>query len=251
MYSPEDLPPHLVHFRFSENGTFTVSPEAHPHTLQVRPSRVNLTGVIDTDDIALTCKTGLPFVGRRQTRTLFKFDVELNFYSREQSHEAGLSVFLTQHQYIDMGISPSNNSEHATHDFVFRIVEIGAYPYGPATTTSPDRDLTLRLPVPTAWVESGSITLQIHAANETDFVFTAFPAENPNNRQIVGYAPATVVGVGHREGQFLGTLLGVYATCHGAESEGTTCPNGSNAYFSNWRYEGVAQPITKNELVII
>jgi len=65
----------------------------------------------------------------------------------------------------------------------------------------------------------------------------------------------TVLGTGSAEllsggsGSFVGTLLGVYATCNGAGS-GLDCPSGTpNAYFQRWRYTGAAQYISATQTV--
>ncbi|GAB7363523.1 hypothetical protein MBLNU230_g3792t1 [Neophaeotheca triangularis] len=235
------LPPQLVHFRYPEEGTFTVAPEEHPESLRIRPARVNLTGVVNTDDASVTGARVSPF---RPT---------------QPCQEAGITAFLTQHQHTDLGIVLSNSTTHeqAHYDFLLRQTSLaessydGSDPTRLARSRIPTSDTTTRIPMPQNWAQTDQpITLELYSANETHYAFSAWPSGNANARQLLGYVPVTVTSVSDRVGQFLGTLLGFYATCNGAGDAGETrCPGGGEAYFEAWRYQGVAQRISDEELV--
>ena len=70
-----------------------MSPEGHPNTLQLKPSKFNLTGL----DGNTGPKTGgQTFIGRRQTHSLFTYNVTIDFSPKVAEEEAGISLFLTQ-----------------------------------------------------------------------------------------------------------------------------------------------------------
>ena len=88
----------------------------------------------------------------------------------------------------------------------------------------------------------------IHIANDTHYVVSNWPAENCNDKLIIGYASALVVSGG--SSPLTGTRLGAYATCNGAGSVNpTNCLNATDAYVSGLRYNGAAQEIAANEYV--
>nr|OQO22464.1 hypothetical protein B0A51_11606 [Rachicladosporium sp. CCFEE 5018] len=241
------IPRNLLFWRFPEDGKFTVSPRGHRNTLQISPSRANLTGMPLSTDKSLTGKTGLSFISRRQTHTLFSFSVDLTFNPSQPYQEAGISSFLTQLNHIDLGISRSNASSGYGHhsspsglEFRFRIETAG-------TINSTIPSSTTITPVPAAW-SHGPIRLSVGTANATHFLFSAAPASNPNTRIVLGYASALVVSGG--SGPFTGNLLGAYATCTGAGGNSTGCPSGGEAYVGRWRYTGWAQQVDKGEWAV-
>ena len=82
-----------------------------------------------------------------------------------------------------------------------------------------------------------------------EYTFAAMlPASGgAGTRVVLGTASAELLSGG--SGSFVGTLLGVYATCNGA-GEGLDCPACTpNAYFRRWRYVGDAQYISATEVV--
>lgn len=89
-------------------------------------------------------------------------------------------------------------------------------------------------PVPEAWVGE-TLTMQIKAFNLTHYSFAAGPASSQSMMQTIAYSPAAPVSYG-----FTGTLLGVYCTTNGRN--GTT-DGSTEAYFSDWTYEGQGQII--------
>lgn len=90
----------VVHWRIPRGESFTISPRGHPNTLRILPSRVNLT----SDAGYQPTEEGLAFLARKQTSTKFRFSVDLVFEPGTGSGEAGVSVFLTQLQHIDLSV---------------------------------------------------------------------------------------------------------------------------------------------------
>lgn len=235
------IPKHFLFWRFPDYSSFVISPRGHPYTLQIQPSRANLTGIPQSNDTAVTGKLGLSFIGRRQTHTLFSYGVDLSFSPRESFQEAGVSVFLTQFNHIDLGIAKSTSG--GSDDLELRLrVET----FGTINTTIPSSTQVTRLAP--SWSHADAIRLQIHTANTTHYAFTAFPADNSNDKILAGYVSARVVSGG--SGPFTGTILGAYATCHGAGETGQkNCPKGGQALFGRWRYSGAAQKVDFGDFV--
>ncbi|KAK4547115.1 hypothetical protein LTR36_001336 [Oleoguttula mirabilis] len=241
------IAPHFLFWRYPENNTFIVSPEGHPDALQIRPAPANLTGIPQSNETSISGHLGLPLIARRQTHTLFSFSVDLSFSPRQSDQEAGISVFLTQLNHIDLGIARSaaanlsGNGSESSLEFRLRTETT-------RTVNSTIPASTQVTPLPVSWSQSGAIRLQIHTANDTHYAFSAFPANNANAKIILGYFSAIVVSGG--SGEFTGALLGAYATCNGAGASGQTrCPSGGDAYFSRWRYTGVAQEVDFDQYV--
>lgn len=235
------IPSHFLFWRFPDYKNFAVSPRGHPYTLQIQPSRSNLTGIPQSNDTAVTGKLGLSFIGRRQTHTLFSYSVDLSFSPQQSYQEAGVSVFLTQFNHIDLGIAKSASA--GSHNLELRLRTESS-----GTINSTIASSTQITPLPSFWSHARTIRLQIHTANPTHYAFTAFPAGNPNAKVIAGYVSARVVSGG--SGPFTGTILGAYATCHGAGSSGQKrCPRGGEASFGRWRYRGAAQEIDFGDFV--
>lgn len=226
------VPRHFVYWRVPREDSFSVTADG----LEVVPTRNNLTGVLGPDETdELSGRRGLAFVGRRQTHSLFTFSVDLTFNPQEVEQEAGVTVFLTQLDHVDLGVVllPSETEAGAELSFRFR---------AEATGTSPDTQIT---PVPESWLE-GPIRLQIRAVDATHYELSAAPASDPDEEIVVGTASAEVVSGG--TGTFVGSLVGVYATCNGEGSD-EVCPDGGNAVFNRWRYNGEAQYISATESI--
>ncbi|KAI1428572.1 glycoside hydrolase family 43 protein [Xylaria sp. FL1777] len=233
-----EIPRNLVYWRVPRQGAFSTTERG----LQIIPSRNNLTGTpFSQQTPELTGQDGLSFVGRRQTHTLFSFSVDLSFSPTSVGQEAGVAVFLTQVNHIDLGVvllappkSPSGrDSGKSQLAFRFRAEGTGVPP-APRI-----------VPVPAAWAD-GKIRLLIQTLNSTHYSLAAMSAGNPKAELVIGTASAGLVSGGN--GSFVGSLVGAYATCNGAGS-GFTCPEGGNAYFSRWRYTGEAQYISATESV--
>lgn len=222
------IPPNLMFWRVPRNGTFSVTENG----LQIVPSRNNLTGTpFSTRTPELSGQQGLAFIGRRQTDTLFTFSVDLTFSPTSVGQEAGVTVFLTQVNHIDLGVvlldkkGAQGNKELSLK---FKAEGTGASP------------TSKTIAVPSGW-PTGPIRLQIKTANATHYSLSASPAGDPKSSVLVGTASGALLSGGN--GSFVGSLVGAYATCNGAGS-GVNCPGGGNAYFKRWRYEGEAQFVT-------
>ncbi|KAF2842605.1 glycoside hydrolase family 43 protein [Patellaria atrata CBS 101060] len=208
------IPSHFLYWRLPIESSYTVSPQEHPRSLRVRPSKLNLTAY----DGNYAGAGGQSFIGRRQTDTLFTWSVDMDFSPNVRDEEAGMSVFLTMNHHIRLGVVllPSDNSTSLTPHFRFHAI---SYIPTPPTTT---------YPVPAAWVDK-KLHLEIKAFNLTHYSFSAGPASSMSEMRTIAYAGADIVSWG-----FTGALLGVYATSNGGN--GTT-----PAYFENWRYQGQGQ----------
>lgn len=231
------IPPHFYFDRYPIMENYAVSSDAHPNTLRITPSRANLTGVLTQPlDPVLSGQNGISFLGRVQEHTIFSFSVDLDFDPREEEQEAGVTAFLTQLNHIRLGItrSPKEHRDHGSElRFRLRVETTGT------TTNNTLPSYTESTQIPSAW-SNGPIRLQIQSSNSTHFIFSAAPASDANASVMLGQVSAFAVSGG--SGPFVGNVLGVYATCNGA-GHGERCPEGGEAYFSNWRYSGAAQQI--------
>tara|TARA_R110002003_G_scaffold140_13_gene12828 strand:- start:7378 stop:9108 length:1731 start_codon:yes stop_codon:yes gene_type:complete len=229
------IPNNLVHWRVPAEGAFQITKKG----LAVTPSRNNLTG-IPFGDVALSGQRGLSFIGRRQTDTLFKYSVDLVSRPQSADHEAGVTIFLTQVNHIDLGIVylQDLNATNSAGRLYFRFrVESQNVP-----VDVPEEKI---VPVPAGW-KSSPIRLEIKTLNNVTYELSAMPAEDPRKAMKIGSASAALVSGGN--GTFVGSLVGAYATCNGA-GEGVDCPGDEVAIFKRWRYEGLGQQIAADEVV--
>lgn len=189
------IPGHFVHWRFPPRHAFKVSPadSGHPHALVLTPSVYNLTGNASMGD-----EDGITFVGRRQMDTLFTYSVDMAFSLGTVHEEAGVTLFLTPAQHIDLGIIllqslSSSSSNEMELGLRFRVQGRGNHkgPLPPART----------IPVSKNWTQP--IKLQIQAANATHYVFSASNLAN-NESVVFGHAPSTILsgGTGPYVGEF-------------------------------------------------
>ncbi|KAK9422274.1 putative Glycoside hydrolase family 43 protein [Seiridium unicorne] len=228
------IPRNLVYWRVPREGAFTVTDQG----LQIVPSRGNLTGTPE-----LTGQDGLAFIGRRQTDTLFDFSVDLLFAPQVIGQEAGVTVFLTQLNHIDLGLvllKPESGEPQLTLRFQTEA------PWKDNPPVPGDGPSPVLIPVPSTWPTDEAVTLKVQTANSTHYRLTANPSDNPNAQILVGTASAELLSGGN--GTFVGSLVGAYATCNGA-GDGLDCPEGGNAYVRSWRYTGTGQYVSATELV--
>ncbi|RAH69225.1 uncharacterized protein BO66DRAFT_453195 [Aspergillus aculeatinus CBS 121060] len=216
---------------------YAVSPPERPNVLRLAASRANLTG-----DEGFRATDGLTFVARRQTHSLFRFEVDvmLGFATgSEQEDEVGVTAFLNQGQHVDFG--------------VFYGVEAGAAAKGNATglylrlrtTVSGKTGFAGHVPetvvvkVPDSWDRGDSVRLAIHTVNTTHFAFSASQKGKSNEGLVLGMVNTTVIS---GDGAGTGALLGVYATTNGGL-------HAMEAYISRWGYFGEAQEIDYGEFI--
>ncbi|KEY71198.1 hypothetical protein S7711_02309 [Stachybotrys chartarum IBT 7711] len=219
------LPKHFVYWRVPRPGTFTTTDAG----LEILPSRNNLTGIpFETDDITLSGQRGLAFIGRRQTHTLFDFSVDVSLPPADIELEAGITVFLTQFNHIDISIvsAPSNGS------LSLRFHAIGTGTPPPAET----------MPVPSAWAGQ---PIRLHISADTPESYRL--AASSGDGELLEVATASSALVSGGSGSFVGSLLGTWATCNGAGT-GEECPGEARAAFQRWRYTPVGQFIEETRL---
>lgn len=231
-------PKHWVNFR-SKGDFYEISPKGHLNTLKISPSITNLTGFPDSYDVL---KYKMAFVARRQEHTIFDYTVDIDFAPKLIDEEAGITLFLTQKQHMDIGIVNLSESgkgcggkgpkQRLAPHLRFRVEKSGK-PDGNATAT-------VVVPVPQTWRNCGPIRLHIKAINDHTYVFGASPSKKPSDYIELARADASVVTGGG--GIFLGTLVGAYSTSNGGDGK-------TPAYFSRWRYTPVAQQIDFDEFV--
>ncbi|KAL3462027.1 concanavalin A-like lectin/glucanase domain-containing protein [Aspergillus heterothallicus] len=218
------IPSHLVYWRYPDPSSFQVSPRHdHPNSLRIRPSVYNITG-----NSSFTPEDSLSLIMRRQSHTLFTFNVDLAYNPKVIGEEAGLTLFLTQFQHIDLGVTRVSSRQNKKGELSLRFRVEGR---GNENGTLPE---TKVIPVPRSWQSDSSIELQIQAVSETSYCFSAASSRNRSDRLSLGCAPATILSGG--TGAMTGTLVGTYATSNGVIGN-------TNAYFSRWRYSGHGQGI--------
>ncbi|KAJ0346621.1 hypothetical protein COL154_013433 [Colletotrichum chrysophilum] len=224
-----DIPRHFVFWRPPKESLFAISPDGHPNTLEISPSPVNLSGTPDFNPQ----EDGLGFIARKQSATLFNYTVDVDFKPEVEEEEAGVTVFLTQVQHIDLGIVnlPGCSNTTLIPHFRFRVEASGK-----PNITVPEEVV---LPVPKAW-RSDPVRLFASAVSDSEYVFGAAPISKPEEYVQIGSASGLIVSGG--SGPFTGTIVGAYATNNGGEGK-------TPAYFSRWRYTQVAQKIDNDEVV--
>ncbi|KAK6956803.1 hypothetical protein Daesc_002083 [Daldinia eschscholtzii] len=169
------LPAHFTHWRFPISESYTISPQGHPNTLRLSPSKLNLTALNGN----YAGPSGQTFVGRRQQDTLFTYSVNVDFSPKSLEEEAGVSVFLTQNHHLDLGIvmlpaksstatfagkGPSTNSSGLIPHLRYRGIS-----YIPV----PD---DVVIPIPETWSDR-ELRLEIKAHNMTHYSLSAGPAD--------------------------------------------------------------------------
>jgi beta-xylosidase len=211
------IPRNLVHWRVPRDNAFAVTQKG----LQVALGRNNVAG---SPGGAKPAAKAISFIGRRQTDSTFKFSVDLDFAPNTAKQEAGVTAFLTQAASIQMGIF----FENQTLSFRFNSTE----------------SLEKKTAVPASWTGK-PIRLQIEMCAPSEYTFSASLASDETIKMDIGKASAAQLSGG--TGSFVGTLIGIYATCNGAGSD-LDCPaDAPKAYFKRWRYAGVSEYISATE----
>jgi hypothetical protein len=230
------LPLNFMHWRYPANGSFVVSAAGHPNALRVLPSRANLTGIQESADPDLNGQSGIAFVGRRQTDSLFKFEVDVSFCPDQAGYEAGATMFFTQWQHLDIGIVSDQTADESS-DAHFKIVLRATN----ATSTE------ISKPVPVSWSvhRDESIRLTIQAVNTTHYRFSAAAVADLNSVLLLGDLSSALVSStwGDSQGAGSAVLVGIYATTNGAVLHEKNATEDQHAYFSRWRYTGRGQEV--------
>jgi hypothetical protein len=152
----------------------------------------------------------------------------LEFEPTAEGQEAGVTAFLTQNSNIQLGVVLAGG------ELMFRFNVSGE---------------VKESAVPEGWAGEG-VRLEIDmvdSPHEYEFAASSLRKGGKKERVVVGTASAELLSGG--SGSFVGTRLGVYATCKGA-GEGLDCPEGTpDAYFTKWTYTGEGQYISETEVV--
>ncbi|RDW68897.1 uncharacterized protein DSM5745_08657 [Aspergillus mulundensis] len=222
-FSPgSEIPRNLVYWRFPDESSYVVSPRGHPHTLRLTPSVYGPSYNPDSVTDPIT------FVARRQTDTLFRFSVDLEFEPTSPGTEAGISLFLTQEQHVDLSIVGVAASR------VLQLNTIGKGNYNGSLTN-------VTTEVPRGWRDQ-KVTLSVEAVDDETYEFSASLASRPRKKIHVGSVDARVLS--GDTGRFTGTLVGVYASRAGKGGKSK-----DYAYFSDWKYEGLGQKVDWDVIV--
>ncbi|KAL3471160.1 glycosyl hydrolase [Aspergillus californicus] len=227
-----DIPGHLVYWRLPDESSYAVSPKGHPHTLRLTPSTFgpSFNASSQTDPVT--------FLARRQTDTLYTFSVDLEFNPSSAYVEAGISLFLTQQQHVDLSIAEIPGPRLG----VSRVVQLKTY--GQGNYDGPLSNVTLE--VPRTWGDN-KLSLTLQSIDDTTYTFSAALASQPRKKIEVGTADARLLS--GDTGRFTGTLVGVYSSRDGHRQTSTGGKGDDFAYFSNWRYEGHGQKVDYDLIV--
>lgn len=186
------IPKQLLFWRPPKTSLFAISPPGHPNSLRIFPSRVNLTA----DTVYKPADDGLGFIARKQTATTFDYSVDLSFQPTQADEEAGVSVFLTQMQHIDLSIiNIGANGSLAPH-LRWRVEAVGKPNY-----TAPEANI---VPLPRSW-RAQPVRLSIEATEDSQYTFSAAPVSKLKEAIAMGTASAEIVSGG--SGPFTGEFL--------------------------------------------
>ncbi|KAJ4345606.1 uncharacterized protein N0V89_011739 [Didymosphaeria variabile] len=249
-------PPHFLHWRIPHQKNYKVSPQGHNNTLALRSSMLNLTG-FDGDS---SLGRGQTFVSRRQSHTLFKFSVEVDWkgYLTRDSEEAGITIFQDQSQHFNIGVVLLSSTEpkNQTSGTIYPLPENEFGPIPELTRAIPDAEpkpyirfggiseSSFRRKNATRWVEEltelpeewtdSKLKFQIEAINTTHYSFSAGAAGSSGvDLRVFGYTRGELMVP-----VYSGTTVGAYATSNGRYGEGAF-----ETYISKWRYAGIKQVI--------
>lgn len=213
--------------------------------MQIIPTRSNLTGA-GQERVELTGQHGIAFIGRPQTHTSFEFSVDLLFRPQAVQEEAGVSIFLTQDDHIDLGVAFLDDVAYTNYTNYHPPRRAG----GPRMyfrfqiQSNANNTVSRLIPVPEDW-DKYAIRLDITASNTT-YAFYASSVLGMDRRIQVGQAPARTVSGG--SGSFVGSIIGGFATCNGA-GNADSCPHEDIAYVQTWKYVGLGQQISSTDFV--
>ncbi|KAL5342182.1 glycosyl hydrolase [Aspergillus crustosus] len=235
-----ELPGNLLYWRYPDVESYVISPRGYLNTLRLTPSTFGPSYNTSSDTAPIT------FVSRRQTDTLFSYSVDLEFNPETAGVEAGVSVFITQEQHIDISVVDLVGS----HKERSRAVQLKIT--GRGNYDGPLRNITTQLP--RSW-GGKKVTLAVEALDDEEYQFSIRLPGRKGEKIYIGSVDNRVVS--GDTGRFTGTLVGVYASRGGHAPTSVTSLGGGNgkgkksdfAYFSNWRYKGLGQKIDHDLIV--
>lgn len=184
------IPSNFLFWQPPKEDLFAVSPDEHPNSLRISPSRANLTADAAWDPAT----EGLGFIARKQTSTLFDFSVDVSFDPTIEGEEAGVTVFLTQSQHLDLGVALLANSSGALEASLRFRVEAS----GKAGVTVPAEAV---VPIPVSWL-NGDIRLSVSTPDDATYQFAAASAASPDDQEVLGSTSALILSGG--DGPFTG-----------------------------------------------
>jgi hypothetical protein len=176
-----DLPSNFVFWQPPREDLFAISPADHAETLRISPSRANLTADAAWDPAT----EGLGFVARKQTSTLFDFSVDVGFDPSVADEEAGVTVFLSQEQHIDLGIVLLADTEGDLELSLRFRVEASGKP----GATVPDEVV---VPVPAAWLND-TIRLSVSTSDDVTYELAASSSSDLLDQHVLGSASAAIL----------------------------------------------------------
>ncbi|KLU86320.1 xylosidase/arabinosidase [Magnaporthiopsis poae ATCC 64411] len=227
------IPANLIYWRVPRAESFSL---AAGRGLKMVPLRPNITGVVGNDR-DLNGQNGLTFIGRRQTHTLFNFSIDLDFTPQKAGQEAGATVFLTQYNHIDISVVGALVFGRTP---LVRMLRLRATALEGGTAPA-----QVQQRVPDSW--TGPIRLTVRAVSLTEYELSASSVGSPGSAAIVlGRVSSQLVSGG--TGQFVGALLGAFATCNGAGDKGVACPDAVPAYVTRWKYTAEGQHVAPNDI---
>jgi hypothetical protein len=97
------IPRHFLFWRYPNKDSFTVSPAERPRSLRLSPSKSNITGP-GTPEGTTDADPAITLITRVQSHTYFSYSVDISFAPTKLGEEAGVTLFLTQYQHIDLGV---------------------------------------------------------------------------------------------------------------------------------------------------
>jgi beta-xylosidase len=179
------LPKHFSFWQPPHAELFKISPRGHPNTLRISASRANLTANPDFD----AAVEGQGFVFRRQSATVFHCSVDLSFNPQQEEEEAGVTVFLTQFQHIDLGIVgiKKHGSRRVDPTLRFRVEASGK----PGVEV-PE---TAQVAIPQRWLDK-PIRLSVYATEEGYYILSAVSTRGYDEPIEVGKASSLIVSGG-------------------------------------------------------
>jgi beta-xylosidase len=187
------LPGSFLFWRPPAEPLFTISPPEHNNSLKITPSRVNLT----TDAVYDPTVEGMGFVARKQTATLFDLTVDLLFTPTEADVEAGVTVFLTEYQHMDLGITLLSSSNGS----LVPSLRFRAETSGKPNVTTPEENI---VPIPSSW-SNKPVRISVSAKDDSSYTFTASSASRSKEVKTLGSASAEIVSGG--SGPFTGKRI--------------------------------------------
>lgn len=174
------IPRHFLYWRPPKASLFTVSPPGHPNTLRISPSRVNLTADSQFEPIT----DGFALISRKQSSSIFTYTVDVSFEPRDVHEEAGLTVFLTQYQHIDISIIKGSKSGLKLKLYVEASGKPGI--------VVPEKKT---VDVPAHWLRK-PIRLSISANKDSYYELSAASTDSPHKQVVLGKVSAEVVSGG-------------------------------------------------------